>query len=165
MSGIHGLLESTTRLKMLTLSFIECRDCPGGPLILGQALSSEREWSLLTFLGLGGMSTSAKDLIQLLTVGTPALQDLWLRSIVLLQGRWEGVIEVMHQSMHLFSMRIHCHHPLEHLGGQKFPIGLETIARGDWDWTFDEYVVVGGRHPCLLSDEPDSASEKFLSYL
>lgn len=96
------------------------------------------------------MSTSAKDLVQLLTKGMPQLQVLRCRRVLLVEGRWEGVIECIKRSMTLQQL---C---------------LDWDGRRLWrseirDKDVEQYVLHGDRHPCLLSDEPDSASEKFLS--
>lgn len=161
-SRLLSILESTTRLRKLRLSFLENYLRQGVLFAVEEVLPSTGKWMLLTFLSLNGMSTSAMNLRQLLTVGTPKLKVLTLGNIGLLQGRWEGVVEAMKQSMHLSVWFVL--DSLTHLGGQKFITG-DGVHKSDSKWIFilGNYVVNGGRHPCLLPDELDSASDKFLS--
>ena len=90
------------------------------------------------------MLTPAKDLVRLLTVRMPKLQILHLIAIELVDGSWEGVVECMKRSMHLRGLGL----AMKELADRKL---LEL------------YVLRGGRHPRLFPDEPDSASEKYMS--
>ena len=85
----------------------------------------------------------------------PNLTILRLPMIDLASGTWEGVIEWMSQLMHLSNFHI-VNAQLWHRGGTKFFGGKSSPDPS----AIEEYLVNGGRHPCLGSDEPDSAAQK-----
>lgn len=74
----------------------------------------------MTTLYLINMETTASDIIDLLTIRMPNLQHVRIDEIKLLEGRWEGVIECMKQSMHLSSFPLPSHVGLYRLEGQNF---------------------------------------------
>lgn len=161
LSGLQRLLVSATRLRSLMLCFPKESLRGGAPFALKQVFPGDGKWELLTTMNLTAMSTSAKDFMLLLILRMPELRYLKLSEIVLLQGRWEGVIETMKRSMPLHSFLTDS--SLSHLGGQKFTGEVAEGLQESWSSTLEKYVVKGGRHPCLLPDEPDLASEKYLS--
>ena len=159
LSGLQTLLGSMTGLKTLNLHF------PGKSrphfrkseehCSLERVLPAEVHWTGLTSFRLGAVSTSAKDLVQLLTIRMPNLQEIHFLWVYLVEDKWEGVIECMKRSMHLRHLS---------LGQGRGPWELWLCATGFVHARdIEKYVLRGGRHPCLLSDEPDSASEKYLS--
>lgn len=80
----------------------------------------------------------------------PKLQVLHLRQVDIAhtKGKWESAIECMKRSMHLGI----------------FSLGWQWS--GIWEISYkdvEQYVLHGGRHPCLRPDEPDEASQKYLS--
>ena len=93
----------------------------------------------------------------------PNLRELTLLYVNLFEGQWEGVIEFLKTSMYLLSFPTkywRCSHPR----GERFPAGppAERLA---FSKEIEDYVVDGGRHPCLRADEDDAASKKYLSDL
>lgn len=167
LSGLQSLLRSMTGLKILNLCLSEKNTRP--EFTLEQILpTTEVHWMKLSSLELESVSTPAKDLVQLLAVRMSKLQVLHLLAIQLVEGSWEGVIESMKNSMHLqdFSLLVCWVSP--HLGrcrlnrSGKWKRALKDggdVCNSD----VEEYVLRGGRHPFLHPDEPDSASEKYLS--
>ncbi len=150
LSGLRNLLRSTTGLKTLDLSF------PGEPWFaedvfrLEQVFPVEVHWTNLTSFRLCAVVTSAKDLVQLLTIRMPKLQVLHLKQVDIAhtEGKWESAIECMKRSMHLRIFSLDCPWSIIR------EIGYKDV---------EQYVLHGGRHPCLRPDEPDEASQKYLS--
>lgn len=159
LSRLQSLLKSMTGLKKLNICFSQADgyDCYFSH---EQVLPSDGRWMGLISLQISGMNTPAKDLVQLLTMRMPNLQLLHLSEIELVDGRWEGVIEGMKRSMHLgfFSCEA-CFGPWG-VGCQDFTAVYFEVGS---DSVVGQYVLCGGRHPCLLPDERDEASKKYLS--
>ena len=86
------------------------------------------------------------------------MKELWLDMVELLTGTWEGVIECMTQSMHLLRFDTSSGPQFLHRGGTDF--FSENYADPD---EIEEYVENGGRHPCLRSDQPDSAAQEYVT--
>ena len=122
------------------------------------------KWIALTKLKLFGFRVSAKTLCHLLKIRMPNLRELRFRKVELVEGRWEGVIECLKTSMYLLSFPTGKYWQNTHQGGEVFPARCpaERLAFGK---DIENYVVNGGRHPCLCADEDDSASTKYLSDL
>ena len=141
LTGLRSLLKSMAGLKTLALWFPVHSWHP----TYEQVLPSECQWTELISFKLSAMAISAKLLVHLLTVRTPKLQKLYLSHVELVEGRWEGVIECMERSTQLFEISLW---DCWHLGRRD-----DTVP----------YILRGGRHPCLLPDELDSASDEYLS--
>lgn len=171
LSGLQTLLRSMTGLKTLRLGILEDpsehQECLGEIALARVLPAREVHWIELTSFRLCKVAASAKDLVQLLTVGMPRLQVLHFLGIQLVEGSWEAVIESMKTSMHLRHFSIaECwvsghlkHFKYQSWDQWKFPRNLLSFLNSD----VEEYVLRGGRHPFLDPDEPDSASEKYLS--
>lgn len=170
LSGLQTLFRSMTGLKILNLDiprpYRSVQDFTGEVALERVLPTSEVHWTELTALRLCNVSAPAKYLVQLLTVRMSKLQVLYFREIQLVEGSWEGVIESMKNSMHLRQVSIAACWASGHLEHGKFN------RSGSWkrskggnvrDEDVEEYVLRGGRHPFLLPDEPDSASDKYLS--
>ena len=145
LSGLQTLFRSMAGLTKLDLYLSHNDWNRDAFLSLDQAVPAGICWEKLTSFKLSRVSSSAKDLVQLLTVGMPQLQVLWCSGVRLVKGRWEGVVECIKRSMNLRDL---C-------------LDLWKYRMEDKD--VEQYVLRGGRHPSLLPDEPDSASEKYLS--
>lgn len=149
--GLRKLLTSMVPLKTLTLQLwgsyaISDHD---------QSFATQGRWKNLTKLSLLYLVIRALDLTRFIGAAMPALSNLGLKYVGLLDGMWEGVIEFMKTSMHLSSFYGEI---LTHLGGEDF-------TRGIFSGAVEDYVIRGGRHPSLLAHEPASASEKYLEAL
>lgn len=182
LSALQSLLKSMTALKTLNLCLP--RNCGENYLTLERVLpTSEIHWTNLSSLELGNVSTPAEDLVELLTIRMPELQVLYLLGIELIEGSWEGVIESMKKSMHLRQISLawcrltwhivlgwssfyssHCRYQQNDEWDEwKGPFGSIDQGEDVSNSEVEEYILRGGRHPFLHPDEPDSASEKYLS--
>lgn len=166
MDGLQCLLGSMHNLELLDLRLP--RNIQGKPAFhtYDQIFPKEGHWSQLTTLSLCNLASSAADLLTLLTGRMPNLRDFQLGSVELLTGTWEGVIECMMQSMHLRRFFPLCHKnapgalktQLWHSGGSRF------LKRNYPHFNaIRNYVENGGRHPCLRSDQPDSAAHDYVT--
>ena len=117
----------------------------------------------LTKLDITALAISVDDLVHLLTAKMPNLRELVISDIELLGGPWEGMIEFLKTSMHLLSFPLYECSKLKHLGGRVFlGDGEEDDENLVFHAKIEEYVVNGGRHPCLRPDEDVSASRRYL---
>ena len=158
--GLRLLLCSMHHLEFLALDFPVPAGATGQmPYRCNQVLSLEGRWNHLTFLKLDGFASSATDFLTLLTQATPNLDRLWIGMIELLSSTWEGVFECMMQSMHLSDLRIDSCSALWHCGGDDF-VTWEDMSFPE---AIENYVMYGGRHPCLLSGQSDSTAEEFIT--
>ncbi|CAF9914528.1 hypothetical protein IMSHALPRED_001933 [Imshaugia aleurites] len=121
-------------------------------------------WPRLAELSISGLAIGGRDLLYLL-MGKAKVMDLSLSSIELLDGTWEEVVECLsYRRMTELSLR----GSLKHHGGQVF------VPDAKWDVVSDlatlrkieDFVVYGGRHPCLAPDEdPEIANWWYLDML
>ena len=157
--GLRSLLGSMHHLESLCLDFDA--DTERKPMFYNydQVFPPEGQWSQLTSLKLVNFSSSATNFLTLLTRATPNLKELMLDGIELLSGTWEGVLECMMQSMHLSNFLLDEGTELWHCGGDKF-LGLDEFSFPE---EIENYVVNGGRHPSLLSNQPDCATEEYIT--
>ena len=165
LAAIQGLLGSMRGLRNLELSVPSNRH----PMIPTHKFwnifpTDGTQWIALTKLKLFGFRVSARNLCHLLKISIPNLRELKLFKIDLLEGWWEGVIEFLKTSMYLLFFPTKGYWENSHQGGEIFPAGrpAECLAISK---DIGNYVVNGGRHPCLLADEDDSASTRYLSDL
>lgn len=158
MDGLRLLLGSLPFLEKLMLDLPENpRD---EPLLYdyNQVFPPNGHWSRLTKLSLSHLASAAADFINLLTRRAPILVGLDLGAINLLSGTWEGVIECMKQSMHLTRVNLP-DSDLWHRGGTNF---YETEGYPD-TLDIEQYVLHGGRHPCLRPEQPNSAADDYVT--
>lgn len=155
--GLQRLLQSMNGLRNLKLTIDHWSSNKWSAF--DQVFPGDGQWLGLTSLNLTGMFTPAKDLVRLLTARMPKLRDLYLLEIELVDGSWEGVVECMKTSMSLESLGLEdCSGPLA-IGYD----GSAAMKEVTDEKAVELYVLRGGRHPRLLPNEPDSASEKYLS--
>ena len=166
--GLQAVLNSTTALRFLTLSLGYNEICETPRLRYNHVFPTDGKWMSLTHFELSTLALKVTDLIYLLTVRMPNVRKLGVRDLELLEGRWEGVIESLKRSMQFKSFSLlqgwdipGCQ--LVHLGGRYF-LGDEHLSDKDSAFrkALEEYVVSGGRHPCLRWDEDASASRKYI---
>ena len=99
-------------------------------------------WTSLGTLGLFDFSSSATSLLRLLLIQMPRLKNLDLGPTQLVEGCWESV-----------TVKIESDCLLYHRGEEFLLCDNADIS---------EYVMHGGRHPCLSEDQPTSASEAYM---
>ena len=110
-------------------------------------------WKNLEAMNLHNFASSATNLLRLLLIQMPNLKSLGLGITQLLEGDWESVIECFKQFNHFTTFKIDYDSILSHNGDE----GLECDNN-----TITEYILHGGRHPCLSDDQPASASEAYI---
>ncbi|CAF9915449.1 hypothetical protein IMSHALPRED_002608 [Imshaugia aleurites] len=110
-------------------------------------------WNDLVMLELSNFSSSATDLLHLLLIQMPNLKHTVFGTMQLLDGCWESVVECLKQFHSFTYFEIYLWSFLHHEGGR--------VLRMDYG-TINEYVMFGGRHPCLSGDQPASASEAYM---
>lgn len=149
LNGLQDLLRAACKLKHLTLSFTEDyldeQDAP--PLLsYSKVFPDTGTWPHLQSLALCNMEAGALDLVHLSTARMPSLRHLQLTSIDVVNGEWSSVIECMHRMMRLSTVDL----------SGAISAGSSVVER---------YVLKCGRSPYLKVDEPDSASQKYMSEL
>ena len=174
--GLRMMLSSMTRLKTLDLYLPS-----NGFDEHAQVFPKDTIWTQLETISLFGLSAKATDLVDLLTFQMPKLQHLTIKLIALSDGIWEGVFECLKQYSKLSRFIINSfdclddYRPLYRSDGKTFD--CQRHDHGHDHESLDEhekemhrrsllgeitlYVVHGGRHPCLMPDQPDSAAEDF----
>ena len=96
-------------------------------------------------LALHNLASSATNLLFVLFIQMPNLKHVELGPTRLLYGSWESVIECLRQFNNFTSF--------QYQGERIF-----ECDNGD----INEYVMHGGRHPCLLDEQPTFASEAYM---
>ena len=123
-----------------------------------QVFPEKMLWDKMKLLNLSQISIGATDLILLLLDAMPALTHLELDEIMLSQGSWEEVFEAI-KKMHRL-----CASPISDYVGLYRPGGRELSQDYNICGLYGKlgsYVVYGGRHPCLRSEQPNSAAEEY----
>lgn len=110
-----------------------------------QIYPSAMTYESLTEVTLHNFASSATNLLCVLLLQMPNLKHVELGPTRLLQGSWESVIECLRQFNHFtsFQYRGECIH------------GCDNSEIND-------YIMHGGRHPCLLDEQPTHASEAYM---
>jgi hypothetical protein len=139
----------------LYLSFQSCR----------QIFPRGCDWPQLTGLDIMFLEVGGYELVSLLAKKLPKLQRLDLIGINLSNGSWEGVVEGMRRltSLQCLSLGGEDIGDLRHHGGT--PLMSNQLDSDRCHTQFprqvENYVVSGGRHPCL---PPDAAPEESLDF-
>lgn len=122
-----------------------------------QVFPQEGMWLQLVDLEMAGLAIGGYRLVRLLSSGFPKLQNLCLSDIDLTDGSWEGVIEGMRYALHLQSFSLG-----DELGQLKTGKGdMFKTTNLDMLRKLEEYVVSGGRHPCLPTGVPAEEASNF----
>ena len=114
----------------------------------------EMTWNDLKDLTLHRFSSTTTDLLRLLLIQMPRLRTLIVGFLGLMHGScWASLIECLRQFHHFTTFEIDClawcNCPCD--GRHRFSIP-EAV----------DYVMNGGRHPCLSEEQPTSASEAYV---
>lgn len=138
---------------------------PYGSYNYRQVFSRGAIWPKLTQLGLNGLAIGGYHLVHLMFNAFPALKDLDLDNIELLDGSWKGVIEGLRLMTGLTMFFLDPGVADSLLGN----INSALTTEEDYDRSSDElmddleqYVISGGNHPCLAQDSAPKEAIQFL---
>ena len=112
----------------------------------------------LTNVSLSGVEVPASILSAFFRHHCGHLESLLLSDINLLDGCWEGMIQDL-RLMNIKRFRFYSFNACHHRGGKLFEINdgyfrdAENTA-GISAALINNYVIFGGRHPCLVEDDP-----------
>lgn len=169
LATLPRMLQQMTGLKKLTLDLSKEMYKPSGPTrefyTYQQVFPTIAMWPRITELSIKGLAIGRLDLYCLVGVRAK-VTDLTLHCIELLDGTWEGVIEALSHNRRLTELFLRGY--FKHRGGQTFPQDKRTGWHPDQQTlrALEEYVMYGGRHPCLApDDDPDSAFWWYLDLL
>ena len=158
--GLKKLLDSMDHLVHLELRL---PDDLGEPPILyteDHVLPVDKTWSALESLTLVNLACTATSLIYLVLCQAPSLSHLGIGGMTLFEDSWEAFFEALAQSQQLHSFSFEPNTYLFRRDGSDFIIDRETSTLFE---DLEDYVVLGGRNPCLDKDQPDDAACEFLS--
>lgn len=152
------LLGSMKSLRRLDL--VLPLDGDNDPLLyrFSEVFPQHAEWGKLDTLVLYGLSSGIMDLLNLILFRMPALKSLELGEIELRDGTWEAVIECLQQCRKLSSFDIahnarFFYNGASIRGTELFKCSFEAM---------EDYVLHGGRHPCLDDCQPDCAARWYV---
>ncbi|KAL8712514.1 MAG: hypothetical protein Q9220_003362 [cf. Caloplaca sp. 1 TL-2023] len=115
----------------------------------------------MTYLNIVGLGSSFKNIVGLLLLAVPNLDDLILRHIDLTtSGAWEEVIEGLRHYSPMSSGYLDG--PLNDMNGVMYGYEIHGQSHVDFYVGTIDYIGLGGRHPALPADAPDSASLRYL---
>ena len=158
LDGLRCLLRSMHQLRVLSLDLPTYLVDKSRFYKYSQVFPLDGQWEQLTSLSLYAYSSSAADFLTLIIRRMPALSHLQLGMIGLDIGDWEGVIECMEHSMHHLSrFDIDSYTQFYHREATEF---FEPGLKPD---QIKKYVESGGRHPCLRTDQSDSAAMLYIT--
>ena len=160
--GLPNVLQSMHQVKDLELKLSTDLNQPPSDYTLyniEDVLPKDTVWPCLKRVSLIDLSATATGLIHCLLRQMPNLCMLEIGGINLLEGTWESFFEAIAQSKHFLFLLFEWDTYLYHDDGSDF-----------WDWAekdtlyddLQDYIVFGGRHPCLSDDQPDEAATDYL---
>ncbi|KAL6720069.1 hypothetical protein ACLMJK_001990 [Lecanora helva] len=152
LAGLQAMLNSMECLRHLELRFPDEYTEQPRMYNVNEILPRGKIWPSMRSLILVSVTATAEELLNIILCHTPDLRSLGIGNINLADGSWEDFFEALAQSKKLVRLRFERCGYLFHRNGEIFPLydGIEN------------YVVSGGRSPCLADDEPNSAAGKFL---
>lgn len=152
------LLGSMKSLRRLDL--ILPRDANDNPLTyrFNQVFPQHTKWDSLATMVLHGVSSGITELLNLILFRMPALTCLELGELELRDGTWEAVIESLQQSRQLSSFNV--------ARGSRLLYDGDSLSGAKlFDYSFkaiEDYVLHGGRHPCLQDYQLDTAASLYV---
>ena len=149
--GLPELLGSMHLLQQLELDFTW--KPISALLTYDQIFPQAMTWNRIEKFSLSGLSSSATKLLSLLLIQMPGLKHMEFGDIDIEGGCWETIIECLKQSNRLTVYKFRRDAQLRH--------NRETAFHQD-QADIIEYIMHGGRHPCLSDDQPTSASEEYM---
>lgn len=148
---VQRLLAHTVGLKKLSLSLLDdCGDVSGLHFQYADVFPTVGFWPNLKELDLTGLTMSGLNLFTVVR-GLTKVRMLTLRAIELTKGSWEGVFV----GLYIAGLeRLVLGLDLTHLGGTVFWPGerYPSLSCPKMIDAVKEYVIYGGRHPCLPPD-------------
>jgi len=129
-----------------------------------QVFPQEGRWLQLVDLDIAGLAIGGYQLVWMLSKRFPKLQRLSLINIELVDGSWEGAIEGMRHAMQLQSLSLgYGPEDLKQRSGVSFKTAKLDCpkAKNNLLNELEDYVVFGGRHPCLSTDVPAEEALNF----
>ena len=151
--GLPNLLGSMHSLQLLDLELSWSSGIPTSWFRYDDVFPQVMKWDNLQSMILNNLSSSATNLLRLLLIQIPNLKHLELGATELLDGDWESVIECLKQYHQFTTFRIAVETWLLHHDKHLLACEYDDIT---------EYLMHGGRHPCLSDDQPAHASEAFM---
>lgn len=125
-----------------------------------QVFPQEGRWLQLEDLKIVGLAIGGYQLVRMLAIRFPKVQRLYLSRIELVDGFWEGVIEGLRHNLQLKSLTLSC--PTQRIGVPFQRIEMEYPDPRDMSLhRLEEYVVSGGKHPCLPWEAPAEDARQF----
>ena len=151
--GLPKLLGSMHSLRRLDLELSYTDEDYPSLFEYGQVFPQVMTWDNLEEIDLDNLASSTTNLLYLLLIQMPNLKYVELGTTQLLEGCWQSAIECLKQFNRFTS----------------FIIKVDTLLCYDAQVVLEcdndsicEYIMHGGRHPCLLDDQPASASEAYM---
>ena len=163
LSGLRMVLESLSQIEKLELGLPSTMLGDAHAYELGEVFGYQKKWPSIKQLVLDHASFKSSEFINLLHLRMPNIEYLDIDSIVLLSGTWEGVLAALSERICLSKFVMgHEHYQFWHRGGINFTDDFDShFGLAD----FEEYVVKGGRHPCLKRGEDISSNQRFIDEL
>ena len=163
LTGLGDFLGSLLGLEYLEL-FLPA-PAPFGPHHTCNQMidSNDGRWPRLHTLSLHNLANGTKDLVSLLSDGLPSLRDLYVSVMVLLDGRWDWIIQFMHHQMRLDDFQTHFGTELMYAyGGFYEDENYEWNGTEQYDWLLESvqsYVLrwEGSEHPSYEAVSDDDA--------
>ncbi|CAF9936139.1 MAG: hypothetical protein ALECFALPRED_006711 [Alectoria fallacina] len=131
---------------------------------LSQVFSHHGKWQHLEHLYLAGLAMHGLDMFFLLFHQMPRLLRLWLNRIDLLEGSWDGVVEILRcrgacMPWELLSLQGSFRHNGDHWWPCTPDYGEELLALR----SYSIYAQEGGHHPSLPAESEDSLSFNYFN--
>ena len=119
---------------------------PGLYYMYQQVYLPAKTYPALTEVTLHNIASSADNLLCFLLIQMPNLKHVQLGPTQLTEGSWKSVIECLRQYNRFSSFQY---------SGEGIIIGCDSRD-------VEEYILHGGRHPCLLDEQPTYAAEAYM---
>ena len=151
--GLPKLLGSMHSIQCLNLTLSYSSRFELSLYTYDQVFPRAMVWNNLKDLALYNFASTANDLLRLLLIQMPHLEYVFFGSTQLLKGCWESVIECLKQFNEFTLFCIDGDFQLYDCNGELLEYDSEEI---------NDYIMQGGRSPCLSDDQPTSASQDYM---
>ena len=147
--GLLKLLGSMHSLQRLHISASSYR-------IYDRVFLKVTTWNNLEDLTVERLASTTTDLLRLLLIQMPRLRNLVVRRLDLLDhgNCWASLMECLRQFHHFTTFEMEQHQGWFYMPSEEPHVC--DVAR------LVDYVMNGGRHPCLSEQQPASASEAYM---
>ncbi|KAL8657009.1 MAG: hypothetical protein Q9226_002351 [Calogaya cf. arnoldii] len=138
-----------------------------------ELLPHYKQWNVLQLrkLLLSGIKFTYEDFAGLFFDNLPQLKSLSLQHVMVTEGPWEDLVEGLSRLRKLSQCSIGYDGllvPVDYYEGDEDHDDFWELYKHNLELlkdNIDHYVLHGGRHPYLLHDAPDNASDQYLSRL